>query len=71
MTNTELAQHIIEEMRVLPRIDVDFEIQRRMAFIKQQLRNSGLKHLILGISGGIGFQRVDGTTMVFHGTIRG
>ncbi|MCR8923592.1 ammonia-dependent NAD(+) synthetase [Dasania sp. GY-MA-18] len=53
MTNTELAQHIIQEMRVLPHIDVDFEIQRRVGFIKQQLQASGLKHLILGISGGI------------------
>ena len=53
MTNTDIAQQIIEEMRVLPHIDVDFEIQRRVAFIKKQLVNSGLKNLVLGISGGI------------------
>jgi NAD+ synthase len=44
---------IIEEMRVLPQIDVPFEIERRVAFIKEQLRISGLKTLVLGISGGI------------------
>jgi len=44
---------IISEMRVLPEIDVDFEIERRTNFIKQTLKNSGLKTLVLGISGGI------------------
>lgn len=47
------CQAIIEEMRVLPIIDVDFEIQRRIDFIKRTLKQSGLKNLILGISGGI------------------
>ena len=46
-------QHIIDEMKVLPQIDVEFEIKRRIAFIKQQLINSGLKTLVLGISGGV------------------
>lgn len=46
-------QHIIDEMKVLPQIDVEFEIKRRVAFIKQQLINSGLKTLVLGISGGV------------------
>lgn len=46
-------QHIIDEMKVLPQIDVEFEIKRRVAFIKQQLLNSGLKTLVLGISGGV------------------
>lgn len=46
-------QMIIEEMRVLPEIDAEFEINRRVAFIKQQLVNSSLKHLVLGISGGV------------------
>jgi NAD+ synthase len=49
-----MDQHqIIAEMKVLPQIDVEFEIQRRIDFIKQQLLNSGLKSLVLGISGGI------------------
>ncbi len=46
-------QHIIDEMKVLPQIDVEFEIKRRVDFIKQQLLNSGLKTLVLGISGGV------------------
>ncbi len=48
-----LKQQVIDEMRVLPQIDVEFEITRRVNFIKQQLRHSGLKNLVLGISGGI------------------
>jgi NAD+ synthase len=46
-------QDIIEEMKVLPSIDVDFEIERRIQFIKSQLVNSGLTNLVLGISGGV------------------
>lgn len=46
-------QDIIEEMKVLPSIDADFEIKRRIQFIKSQLVNSGLTNLILGISGGV------------------
>jgi NAD+ synthase len=44
---------IIAEMQVLPEIDVDFEIRRRIDFIKYQLELSGQKNLVLGISGGI------------------
>ncbi|MFT2092916.1 ammonia-dependent NAD(+) synthetase [Paraglaciecola sp. 2405UD69-4] len=44
---------VIEEMRVLPAIDVEFEIKRRVEFIKSQLVASSLKTLVLGISGGI------------------
>lgn len=47
------AQAIIDEMKVLPEIDVAFEIARRIEFIKQQLTKSGLKSLVLGISGGV------------------
>lgn len=46
-------QHIIEEMRVLPEIDPQYEIQRRVAFIKQQLTAAKSKTLVLGISGGV------------------
>lgn len=46
-------QLIIDEMKVLPVIDPQFEITRRVAFIKKQLINSGLKKLVLGISGGV------------------
>jgi len=47
------AQLIIKEMRVLPQIDAQFEIDRRINFIKEQLIASGLKTLVLGISGGV------------------
>ncbi len=47
------AQAIINEMRVLPEINAAFEIQRRIDFIKKQLIESGLKSLVLGISGGV------------------
>jgi NAD+ synthase len=44
---------VIEQMRVLPEIDVNYEVERRVSFIKSQLINSGSKTLVLGISGGI------------------
>ncbi|SMG62188.1 NH(3)-dependent NAD(+) synthetase [methanotrophic bacterial endosymbiont of Bathymodiolus sp.] len=46
-------QDIIDEMKVLPVIEPEFEIQRRIDFIKRQLKKVGLKKLLLGISGGI------------------
>ena len=46
-------QAIIEEMRVLPTIDVSAEIERRVNFVKQQIQASGCKSLVLGISGGV------------------
>ena len=44
---------IIEEMRVLPEIDPEHEVRRRVDFIKRTLRDSGATHLVLGISGGV------------------
>jgi NAD+ synthase len=44
---------IVAEMQVLPDIDVEYEIRRRVDFIKYQLELSGLQTLVLGISGGI------------------
>lgn len=44
---------IISEMRVLSEIDPQFEIDRRITFIKNQLLSSGCKTLVLGISGGV------------------
>ncbi|QCZ93018.1 ammonia-dependent NAD(+) synthetase [Salinimonas iocasae] len=46
-------QAVIDEMKVLPHIDVEGEIRRRVDFIKGQLSTSGLRALVLGISGGI------------------
>jgi NAD+ synthase len=48
-----MEQLIRDEMRVLPKIDVDFEIERRVAFIQKKLKQSGCKSLVLGISGGV------------------
>jgi len=48
-----LKQEVIKEMRVLPEIDVEHEVQRRTQFIKDKLTESGLQSLVLGISGGI------------------
>ena len=44
---------IVAEMKVLPEIDVEFEISRRVDFISNTLKASGLTQLVLGISGGI------------------
>jgi len=44
---------VIEQMRVLPIIDVNYEVERRVDFIKSQLIGSGCKSLVLGVSGGI------------------
>ena len=46
-------QDIINEMRVEPQIDPQLEVRRRVAFIQQQLIDSGCKSLVLGISGGV------------------
>ncbi|GAB3521428.1 ammonia-dependent NAD(+) synthetase [Photobacterium alginatilyticum] len=48
-----MEQLIRAEMRVLPEIDVDFEIQRRVGFIQHKLKQANCKSLVLGISGGI------------------
>jgi len=48
-----IRQSILAEMRVLESIDPQFEIQRRVAFIKKTLVASGQRSLVLGISGGI------------------
>ena len=44
---------IVSEMRVLPKIEPEAEVRRRVDFIKTQLENSGLNSLVLGISGGV------------------
>ncbi|MBF7074739.1 ammonia-dependent NAD(+) synthetase [Glaciecola sp. MH2013] len=48
-----LKQEVIDEMRVRPNINAQEEIERRTQFIKNQLLGSGMKALVLGISGGI------------------
>ena len=53
----ELQSAIADELQVRPPFtgpsDIDAEIQRRIAFIQQCLRDAGLKTLVLGISGGV------------------
>jgi len=44
---------VIEQMRVLPKIDVHYEVERRVNFIKSQLISNGMTVLVLGISGGV------------------
>lgn len=53
MDQQTITAEIIAEMKVLPNIDITFEIQRRVAFIKKKLVQSGLCNLVLGISGGV------------------
>ncbi|MBF9003142.1 MULTISPECIES: ammonia-dependent NAD(+) synthetase [Vibrio] len=48
-----MEQIIREEMHVLASIDPEFEIERRVGFIKSKLKESGCKSLVLGISGGV------------------
>ncbi len=48
-----MEQMIRDEMRVIPSIDIQYEIERRVTFIKNKLIESGCKSLVLGISGGV------------------
>ena len=50
---TSDAKLILQEMKVLPSIDPAYEITRRIDFIKSILTDSGMRNLVLGISGGI------------------
>jgi NAD+ synthase len=48
-----MKKQILAEMHVLPSINVETEIQKRIDFIKQQLQQSNTRTLVLGISGGV------------------
>lgn len=48
-----MRAEIMAEMKVLPSIDPQAEITRRVAFIKSKLLESGTRSLVLGISGGV------------------
>ncbi|MFV0575380.1 MAG: ammonia-dependent NAD(+) synthetase [Vibrio sp.] len=48
-----MEQLIRQEMRVLPSIDAQAEISRRVSFIKNKLKEANCKALVLGISGGV------------------
>lgn len=44
---------ILREMKVQPAIEPEYEVQRRVAFIKSKLKESYTHTLVLGISGGV------------------
>ncbi|MDA7747077.1 ammonia-dependent NAD(+) synthetase [Psychromonas sp.] len=48
-----MKKQILAEMRVLPSINIETEIEQRIDFIKQTLQQSHTKTLVLGISGGV------------------
>lgn len=50
---TITQKSIVEALQVQPKIDPAFEVNRRVEFIKNKLLHSGLKKLVLGISGGV------------------
>ena len=49
----EIHKKIVKEMRVLPEIDPQYEIDRRVKLISKTLKTSNAKCLVLGISGGV------------------
>ena len=50
---SEIHNKILKEMQVLPEINAQYEIDRRVELISRTLKNSGSKCLVLGISGGV------------------
>ncbi len=53
MTISATQAAIVAALKTQPTIDVDAEIKRRIGFIKSYLQFTGLKRLVLGLSGGI------------------
>ncbi|WP_030670897.1 ammonia-dependent NAD(+) synthetase [Streptomyces sp. NRRL B-1347] len=48
-----LQQEIARDLQVSPSFEVEQEIERRVAFLADQLTSTGLRSLVLGISGGV------------------
>src|SRR5688572_15974728 len=48
-----LQELIIAELGVTPSFDADVEIERRVAFLTDQLTRAGASAYVLGISGGV------------------
>ncbi|MEU2561960.1 ammonia-dependent NAD(+) synthetase [Streptomyces longispororuber] len=46
-------QEIARELQVAPTFDAEREIERRVAFLTERLTSTGLRSLVLGISGGV------------------
>ncbi|MCA3837063.1 ammonia-dependent NAD(+) synthetase, partial [Burkholderia sp.] len=56
MTSADYASRqraIIAELNVAPHFDAEAEIARRVEFLAQYLRSTGLRTYVLGISGGV------------------
>ncbi|WP_137991820.1 ammonia-dependent NAD(+) synthetase [Streptomyces vilmorinianum] len=51
--STALQQQIARELEVSPTFDPLVEIERRVAFLTERLTSTGLRGLVLGISGGV------------------
>lgn len=49
----QIQQQVIAELGVQPIIQAQFELARRISFIKHYLRQSGARSITIGISGGI------------------
>ncbi len=48
----KLQAEIIDALKVSPSIDPETEVRRSVDFLKAYLKKTGLKGLVLGISGG-------------------
>jgi len=53
LVSTSLQQEIARDLQVGSSFDVRLEIERRVAFLADQLTSTGLRSLVLGISGGV------------------
>ncbi|HEY9367398.1 ammonia-dependent NAD(+) synthetase [Streptomyces sp.] len=51
--STALQQEIAKELQVADTFDATAEIERRVAFLAERLTSTGLRSLVLGISGGV------------------
>lgn len=50
---TQAQRQIIAALDVAPQFDVQKEIKDRIAFLQEKMRTSGMRTLVLGISGGV------------------
>ncbi|GIC73259.1 hypothetical protein LFLT20_02630 [Limosilactobacillus fermentum] len=48
----QLQEQIIEDLKVIPTIDPQVEVRRRIDFLKDYLKQTKMVTLVLGISGG-------------------
>ncbi|MDH6125408.1 ammonia-dependent NAD(+) synthetase [Kitasatospora sp. GP82] len=53
LASISLQQEIARDLQVSASFDVRHEIERRVAFLADQLTSTGLRSLVLGISGGV------------------